>query len=474
LYRYTILRPSGAWGPEEFAGMTDEELHQTKMEFEPGSNYWEWANEEQEERRRKAALASRQQRGAFETATNTYTVEDTLGEGGAGVVYRVGDADGRPFALKCLRAAQSAKRRRFRNELWFCQQKQHPNIIEVVDSGVSLQGTVSVPFYVMPLFQRTLRTRMRDGIAYGDVLRLFDQVLSGVEAAHLKGVYHRDLKPENILCDTDGSRAVVADFGIAHFGEDELLTAVETKDQERLANFTYAAPEQRARGERVDLRADIFALGLILNEMFTRTVPLAAGHPLIAEVAPNYAYLDEVVSEMIQHSPADRPSTVGKVKEDLLARGNEFIARQRLDAASRDVVPAFQPDDPLRGRDVKTTDLDWQGGFLMVGLEPEPPAAWWEEMRNLVHFSWSTTGLTPSNVGFANGKALVQVDPNLARQAFMSLSEWVDSTNKSYRERLRQEAERRQHEARLQLVRQREAAEERVRVLADLRKIPRT
>src|SRR5947209_19277543 len=87
-----------------------------------------------------------------------------------------------------------------RNELWFCQQKQHPNIIEVVDSGVDLGGEGPLPFYVMPLFECTLRTLIRNGRAPDRVLPLFDQLLSGAEFAHLKNVYHRDLKPKHILC----------------------------------------------------------------------------------------------------------------------------------------------------------------------------------------------------------------------------------------------------------------------------------
>jgi serine/threonine protein kinase len=225
----------------------------------------------------------------FETATNTYSAEDEIGQGGAGIVYRVHDDEGHRFALKCLVATASLTRRRFRNELSFCQQKQHRNIVQVVDSGVVRSGQEARPFYVMQVYDCTLRTLINSSIQHGHVLPLFDQVLSGVEAAHLKGVFHRDLKPENILYDRGSDCVVVADFGVAHFEEDELLTAVETKDQERLANFTYAAPEQRIRGQAVDHRADIFALGLILNEMFTRTVPLAPGYPLIAAEAPNYA-----------------------------------------------------------------------------------------------------------------------------------------------------------------------------------------
>jgi len=158
--------------------------------------------------------------------------------------------------------------------------------------------------------------------------------------------------------------------------KEELLKAVETKDQERLANFTYAAPEQRIRGKPVYHRADVFALGLILNEMFTKNVPLATGYPLIATAAPNYAYLDELIERMIQHSPRDRPQAVANLKQELIQRGNEFVALQRLDAARRTVVPAFSPDGPLQGQGVQLSgQFDYEPGLLKVGLKPDPPGA---------------------------------------------------------------------------------------------------
>lgn len=105
-----------------------------------------------------------------------------------------------------------------------------------------------MPFYVMPLYQHTLRGLMDAGIERNRILPLFSLILDGVEAAHLLRVWHRDLKPENVLCDANSGSAVIADFGIAHFEEDELYTAVETRNGDRLANFQYAAPEQRIRG----------------------------------------------------------------------------------------------------------------------------------------------------------------------------------------------------------------------------------
>ena len=80
-------------------------------------------------------------------------------------------------------------------------------------------------------------------------------------------VVHRDLKPENILIDPERERLVIANLGIALFQQEEIYTALETRDITRPANLQYAAPEQRHRGRQVTRQTDIYTLGLILNEM---------------------------------------------------------------------------------------------------------------------------------------------------------------------------------------------------------------
>ena len=122
----------------------------------------------------------------------------------------------------------------------------------------------------------------------------------------------------------------MVDFGIARFTEEALFTAVETRAQDRLANFLYAAPEQRVRGRDVGPVADIYALGLILNEMFTGEVPQGSGHKRIGDVAPQYGYLDTSVDRMIRQSPAERPGSIAEIKRELIARGNEFVSQQKL------------------------------------------------------------------------------------------------------------------------------------------------
>jgi serine/threonine protein kinase len=98
----------------------------------------------------------------------------------------------------------------------------------------------------------------------------------------------------------------VADFGIAHFSSD-LLVAVETSAHERLANFTYSAPEQRTRGQAVGPPAGIWALGLIVDELFTGQIPPGRDHPRISSHVPKFAHFDQIVDRMLQQSPQARP-----------------------------------------------------------------------------------------------------------------------------------------------------------------------
>ena len=175
----------------------------------------------------------------------------------------------------------------------------------MVDSGFVLEGDLKMPFYVMPLYEASLRQVLTDNDSGSNRLVLYSEMLNAVEAAHFRSVWHRDIKPENFLCDSTGANIVLADFGIAHFEESELHTAVETKHAARLANFQYAAPEQRQKGGNVDQRSDIYAMGLLLNELFTGEVPQGTGFKRIAESNEAYAYLDDLVDQMIRQNPAD-------------------------------------------------------------------------------------------------------------------------------------------------------------------------
>lgn len=258
---------------------------------------------------------ARAEQRVFETVGETYMSEGIEGEGGTAKVFRVRDSAGNLWALKCMKPEQATatKTKRFLNELNFCLDPCHPNVVQVVDQGFSVEQGKKCPFYIMGLYPSTLRRLLDRGLPSEKRLRYFANILDGVEAAHLKGVWHRDLKPENILYDSARDKLLVSDFGIAHFTSEQLYTIIETTPMERLANFQYAAPEQRRRGASVDHRADIYALGLILNEIFTNRVLQGEGYVQIGSTAPAFGYLDDLVAHMVQQSPEKRPASIEEV-----------------------------------------------------------------------------------------------------------------------------------------------------------------
>lgn len=359
----------------------------------------------------------------FETAFDIYKVTDVLGEGGSGRVFAAVDSAGSPHAVKCLRpdVATSDKRKRFRNELNFCSRATHPHLVRVVGSGIVNWNGKNAPFYVMPVYGGTLRQVMTRGVVPGIVLRIFDEILSGVEAAHAVGVVHRDLKPENVLCDAKGASCVVADFGIAHFEEDQILTIVETRQADKLLNIAYSAPEQRRRGAIVDHRADIYALGLILNEMFTGQVPEGAGHRAIADVAPEYAYLDALVEKMRQQEPGGRPRS-DVIKRELLARGNDFVLMQRLDEKRKEVVPAF---DPGAVEPVTLINAEWQDRKMVLTLSRRPEDEWMQAFHNPRGNYSNVTGMGPTDYRLLGSQMTVQVgDERHAQTAIDQFKQW--------------------------------------------------
>jgi len=373
-------------------------------------------------------------RVSFDTLSDAYSQVRKIGEGGSGTVFEVKSLEGKTYALKTVSPdkATTEKIKRFRNELDFCEKTECANIVRVIDSGFILEDEKKLPFYVMAKYSSNLRLLLSTTVPQEKVLPYFSQILDGVEVAHLKGVWHRDLKPENILVDSEKDVLLVADFGIAHFEEEALATSVETRPNAKLGNFLYAAPEQRARGKVVGLTADIYALGLILNEMFTGDVPQGAGYKTIKSVAPEYSYLDVIVERMIQQNPDSRFKSIAELKGTLIGHRNAFIAKQRLDELSGKVVPtnsakAVQP--------VRIVSVDYGRGALRLELNRVPEAEWIALFQNPRGNYEYIPGKEPARYAFSGnmcsisaadeveGEQLIQYFysySNLATQAYQS------------------------------------------------------
>lgn len=289
----------------------------------------------------------------FQTTLSTYTPKQNkpLGEGGSGRVLLVSDANGDDFALKYLKpeVRSEQKSKRFKNELNFCSKNTHPNIITIEDHGLTTISGTQVPFFVMPAYPETLRTLMAAHTSTDKLLLLFADVCNAVEYAHgaSPAIWHRDLKPENILATADGSTAVVTDFGVAHFDDEYLHTLVQTAPGDRLANFRYAAPEQKEQAQAADQRADIYALGLILYEIFTGQLLQGTQHKKISSIDPRFGFLDFIVESMTCQSPDDRTSSMALVREMLVLNSPPDLSAmllQRFDIKTTSIK--FSPKQP--------------------------------------------------------------------------------------------------------------------------------
>lgn len=303
------------------------------------------------------------------TAFDAYKVQSRRGSGGSGEVFEAMDSDGVLRAVKILHAVKPGQvgLKRSRDDFNFCFRIAHRNILPVLDCG--LTGPARAVFYVMPLYARSLRDCIATGIPAEHVLRIFGNVLDGMEAAHLHGIWHLDLKPENLLTNGDGDDLAVGDFGLAHFAEEQRAAAGGSGD------FPYAAPEQRNSGAAVDGKADVYALGLILHEMFTGETAIGLGHPDIGDVAPDFAYLDWTVARMTNPEPARRLS-ISEVKRELIARGNEFLSIQRLNSLKSMVIRETEVDDPFIANPITIQSIDFKAETLYLTFNAIPPAKW--------------------------------------------------------------------------------------------------
>lgn len=399
----------------------------------------------------------------LETAFNSYTLGDQLGEGGAGRVYAASDSAGQPVAVKFLHNATTDKRRRFKNEIHFLEKNSHPNLVKVLGHGAGTIGSTQGIFYVMPQYDASLR----EFIGHVDpdkAFKCFSAILDGVEAAHLKGVTHRDLKPENILVLRTTFSPVVADFGVARFREEELVTAVETRPGQRLANFQYAAPEQRARGGEADHRADIYALGLMLNELFTGTVPHGTQYAQIGSVAPAFAFLDPLVEEMIRQDPARRPPSVAKVKETILKYRTEAISLQKISQIDATVIPAGDVDDPLAFEPPRVIGGEWRDGYLFLRLDRPVNSGWIDALRYHMGGHTAVMGAGPERFEFNGTEARVPINDYSAQQAINHFKEWLPRASAAYRQILTTALERQRREREEELRRERVREEQRLQI----------
>jgi eukaryotic-like serine/threonine-protein kinase len=261
-----------------------------------------------------------------------YKIEEKLGEGGMGAVYRGVDTMlDREVAIKALRpelASQTSVVERFRSEAVTLAKLNHPNIATLYT--MFRQGE---ELYMVLEFVRgeTLDgiLQRRGALPAEEAIPVFCQVLDGIDHAHELGIVHRDIKPANMMLTEKGTLKVL-DFGIARL----LGSARMTRAGNIIGTLEYMAPEQ-VKGQETDGRSDIYALGMMLYEVLTGRLPFQTENEfelmkLQTEVMPDSPRalnpnipeaVEEAIMRAIQKNPDERFQTAGEFRALLLEAG---------------------------------------------------------------------------------------------------------------------------------------------------------
>ena len=199
-----------------------------------------------------------------------YIIEGIIGMGGMGMIHKAKDTRlDRCVALKCLPphlTVNNQNRERFLNEAKAVSRLDHANICTLYDIGETNDNQL---YIAMPFYDGyTLEQRIRNGpLPADDAIAICVQICQGLQAAHASGIVHRDIKPANVIVTSEGIVKIL-DFGVAKIsGINMTSTGVS------LGTVSYMAPEQ-LRGDSVDARADIWALGVVFYEMLVGKRPI--------------------------------------------------------------------------------------------------------------------------------------------------------------------------------------------------------
>lgn len=264
-----------------------------------------------------------------------YEIQELIGGGGMGEVYRaVLTARGRVVAMKVVSGRLTRDPEvtaRFEAEVAALSQLDHPNVVQVLDHGETVNGR---HFLVMEYVEgcdlrRLLRAQRLD---LDRAIDIFLKVCAGVSHAHENEFVHRDIKPANILIGGDGT-VKVADFGLAKTLEEDSDSYSFTQTRDTFGTPYYVAPEVTRSAGNADKRADIYALGVLLYELLTGSVPMGQFTLLSKKTG-----LNKKIDSIVRHALADDPQRrLASVEE--MANGVRKIAedhqRGRQKKASR-------------------------------------------------------------------------------------------------------------------------------------------
>ena len=277
-----------------------------------------------------------------------YRILEKIGRGGMAAVYKAYqpslDRNVAVKVLPALLAEEPSFTQRFRREARAVGKLKHPHILAVYDFGQE----EDLSYIAMPLVETgTLKGIMGKPMRLERIANLINQVAEALDHAHEKGIVHRDVKPSNVLLER-GDWALLTDFGVARMVESvQRLTATGVG----VGTPAYMSPEQ-GQGKKVDLRSDVYSLGVVLYEMLTGRVPFEAETPLavvwkhVNDPLPLPRLINPKIPEEVERvvlkamakKPDDRYKTAGALAQTLKTAVRE-AKDERLEPVSLGDMP---------------------------------------------------------------------------------------------------------------------------------------
>ena len=286
-----------------------------------------------------------------EIIARRYRVVRFIARGGMGEVYEVEDSElSSRIALKTIRvdlAGDEAVLERFRSEISLARRVTHANVCRLFDLGFHETPRGRITFLTMELLAgQSLRQRILAGgrFSVAEALPLVEQMAAGLSAAHRLGVIHRDFKSDNVMLVPSAStavpRVVITDFGMAR--SSEASTTLPTTSGELKGTPAYMAPEQLTNGT-IGSAVDLYALGVVLYEMVTATLPFSGGNAMAVAVrrlttkpipprqlAPGLdPRWEQTILRCLEREPARRFADVAEVMPALVGAAPAMLPRGR-------------------------------------------------------------------------------------------------------------------------------------------------
>lgn len=281
-----------------------------------------------------------------------YSIRRLIGSGGMGQVWEaIQENPQRSVALKILRAGiiSPAARERFKFEVEILGRLRHPNIAQIYDAGeMELEGEV-IPYFAMEYIgsaQPIDEYCRKKNLSLEKRLEIFTKVCEAISHGHQRGIIHRDLKPANILVDREG-RPKVIDYGVARVTDaDTRATIARTNVGQLIGTLQYMSPEQCSGDpEEIDIRADVYSLGVILFELMAEQPPYDLRRAAIAEAVQIIQNrLPPRLSSFDREIAYDVEVIAGKALE------KEPVRRYRSAGDLADDVRRFLDDEPINAR----------------------------------------------------------------------------------------------------------------------------